>query len=206
MLTVDPANPHRLPAPSPCRSCAISKVGWITALVGALLAVFFFFRQMALQAEVKLEHNRSELAQVEIKALKQQLFAERIVAERQMAGISKQTTKGEAPVVVAYLTPPEKDAISPTAFVMWNPTRQTGVLYSTQVSTLKEDEELRLWVEEENAQPISAGVLAMSQGRASKTEFKAAKPLGLIVRFSVTREIKGATGQPSGPVVMSGAP
>ena len=65
MLPADPANPHRLPAPSPCRSCTLSKVGWYTALAAALAAVFFFFQQKNLTAEVNVERDNPEHAQVE---------------------------------------------------------------------------------------------------------------------------------------------
>lgn len=201
----DPSNPHRLPAPSPCRSCTLSKVGWLTALVGALLAAFFYFRQLTLHAEVKLEHNQAELAQVEIKSLKQQLYAERILAERQIANLSNNATKTET-LVFAHLTPPEAGATSPTALVTWLPARQAGILFAEQLPDPRDDEELRLWLEENNSGPVSGGAIAVSPGRSTKVEFKAAKPLGLAVRFTITRERKGNTGAPTGPILMSGAP
>ena len=52
---------------------------------------------------------------------------------------------------------------------------------------------------------ISAGTIAVA-GRSTKLEFKPAKPLGLSVRFTVTRERKGNTGAPTGPILLSGAP
>jgi len=205
-MVPDPSNPHRLPAPSPCRSCNVSKVGWITALVGALLAAFFYFRQMTLSAEVKLERNQAELAQVEIKALKQQLYAERILAERQIASLNKNTQKAPDTLVFAHLSPPENGAVSPAALVAWLPSRQSGILFTEKLPTPKDDEELRLWLEEANSGPVSAGVIMIGPGRLTKVEFKAAKPLGLSVRFFVTRERKDNTGAPSGPILMSGAP
>lgn len=205
MLPADPSNPRRLPAPSPCQSCALSKVGWLTALAAALLAIFFYFRLMALNAEVKLEHNNAELSQVEIKSLKQQLFAERILAERQISSLTNNATKTET-LVFAQLTPPEAGVSNPTALVTWIPARQSGLLFSEQLPAPKEDEELRLWLEEGNSGPVSAGVITVGPSRSTKAEFKAAKPLGLAVRFTVTRERKGNTGAPTGQILMSGAP
>jgi len=205
MLPPDPANPHRLPAPSPCRSCTLTRVGWITALVAMLIAVYCYFQQMTLDAQVKIERNSTEMAQVEIRALKNQLYAERILAERQISSLTNNAAKTET-LIFAHLTPPEAGACSPTALVTWLPTRQSGILFAEQLPTPKEDEELRLWLEEGNSGPISAGVITVSPGRTTKIEFKAAKPLGLAVRFTVSRERKGSTGAPTGPILMSGAP
>lgn len=206
MLPADPANPHRLPAPSPCRSCAVSKVGWITAFVGAMLAAFFYFRQMALTAQVKLEQNSSELAQVEIKSLKNQLYAERILAERQIAGLSKNAAPKSETFIFAHLSPPEAGATSPTALVTWLPARLSGILFAEQLPTPRDDEELRLWLEEGNSGPVNAGVIDIGPGRTTKVEFKSPKALGLTVRFTITRERKGSTGAPTGPILLSGAP
>ncbi|MFT3870620.1 MAG: anti-sigma factor [Nibricoccus sp.] len=203
MLPADPSNPHRLPAPTP--SAAMSKVGWITAFVGMLLAAYFYFQQMTLAAQVKLERNSTEMAQVEIKSLKNQLFAERILAERQIASLTNNAPKTET-LVFAHLTPPEAGSLGPTALVTWLPARQAGLLFAEQLPTTRDDEELRLWLEEKNSGPVSAGVITPGPGRSTKVEFKSAKPLGLAVRFTVTRERKDNTGAPTGPTLMSGAP
>lgn len=203
MLPVDPANPHRLPAPTP--SGTLNKVGWITAFVGMMLAAYLYFQQMTLGAQVKLERNSTEIAQVEVKALKNQLYAERILAERQIASLTNNAPKTET-FIFAHLTPPEAGATGPTALVTWLPARQAGLFFAEDLPATKNDEELRLWLEEKNSGPVSAGVITPGSGRATKVEFKAAKPLGLAVRFTVTLERKGNTGAPVGPTLMSGAP
>lgn len=207
MLPVDPDNPHRLPAPSPCRSCLASKIGWGTACIAMLMAAFLYFRHMTASAELKLEQNASGLAQAEAKALKNQLFAERIIAERQIA---KLTAEANAPktdtMIFAHLSPPETGATTPNALVVWLPARQTGVLFANQLPTPNDNEDLRLWLEEGNSGPVNAGVVTLGAGRLTKIEFKPAKPLGLAVRFTVTRERKAHTGAPSGPILLSGAP
>ncbi|MFT3781717.1 MAG: anti-sigma factor [Nibricoccus sp.] len=197
-------NPFRLPAPSPCRTCTVSRVGWITASVALLLAAFLCFRLLAARAEIKLEHNNAELTLVEVKSLKQQLYAERILAERQMADLTN-AAKTET-VLVAHLLPIDPTASFPSAMVVWLPSRQSGVLLADKLPEIGADEELRLWITESDGPPQNVAEVTPASGRSTKITFKAIKPTGLSVRFSVTRERKGATGTPTGPTLMMGAP
>jgi hypothetical protein len=171
-----------------------------------LLAAYFYFQQMTLGAEVKLERNSTEMAQVEIKSLKNQLYAERILAERQISSLTNAANNKAETLVFVHLTPPEAGASTPSALVTWIPSRKSGIFFAEQLPDPKDDEELRLWLEEGNSGPVSGGVITVGPGRSTKVEFKAAKPLGLAVRFTVSRERKGNTGAPTGPILMSGAP
>lgn len=204
-MVPDPSYPNRLPAPSPCKSCLVSKAGWITALVATLVAAFFFFQSLSHKSEAKLQRNNAELAQIETQSLKQQLFAERILAERQIADLTNNAKSDQ--IVFARLSAPEAGPTSPTGVIAWLPSRQGGVLFADQLPTPAAEEELRLWIEESTGgSPISAGVIIGGTSRTTKVEFKTEKSVGEASRFTVTRERKGSTTPPAGPVVLSGAP
>jgi len=204
-MASDPSYPNRLPAPSPCKSCLVSKAGWITALVATLLAAFFFFQSLTHQTEAKLQRNNAELSRIETQSLKQQLFAERILAERQITDLTNNAKSDQ--FVFVHLSASAANTASPTGIIAWQPSRQSGVFFADQLPIPAAEEELRLWIEDGNGSGvINAGVVSVDSARTTKVEFKGEKAMGSASRFTVTRERKGSTTAPAGPIVLSGTP
>lgn len=199
----DSSSPNRMPAPSPCKSCVVSKAGWITALVGLLLAIFFFFQYLTASSEAKLQRNNAALTQIELQSLKQQLYAERILAERQISDLNN-TTKTD-PLVFVSLIAPDTQGPQAQGVLVWAPLRQSGTLFAEQLPATGTDEELRLWIEDGSGASCPAGSLIASAGHTTRLDFSSEKPIKKATRFLLTREHKGATA-PTGPTIFAGTP
>jgi hypothetical protein len=180
----------------------VSKSGWITALVTSLLAALFFFRLLSANADAKLQRNNAELTQIELRALKQQLYAERILAERQISDLTN-NSKTE-PIVFARLQ--SSDATQPAGLLVWLQARQAGALFVDSLSPTSAEEEYRLWIADgSGSTKISAGVLTLTPGTSNRYDFKAEKAAPPAPKFIITREHKGAA-TPAGPTVFSATP
>jgi hypothetical protein len=204
-MTPKPSSVNRLAAPVPYPTGRLASAGWIVASALLLVAAYFAIRNLTLSADAKIQHTSAELAQIEVQSLKQQLFAERIVSERQISDLAA-NTKSE-PYTFIKLTPPEPGAKSPMATIAWQPIRQAGMFLSDQLQEPSGDDEYRIWIVDSAGASIGAGTITISPTTSTTTaEFKASQPVSHATRFTVTRQPRGSDTQPSGPIVLSGSP
>jgi len=198
----DPEN--RLPAPEPAPSSLGAKISWMITAAATLAAVLLAFRINTSNTEAKLLREDAELARMEVRSINQQLEAEHILAARQFADLRAKTVT--VPVIFVALAAAQPANGRPAAVIAWQPANQAGAFFSDELPPPAPDEDYRLWIETTAGGTIAAGSIAVSSAHPTKVEFAVAVPVKTASRFILTREQKTGVTQPTGPVVLSGAP
>jgi len=168
-----------------------------------LLAALLVCRNFELTTTVRIMENEATLAQVEEQSLKQQLDAERILAARQIADLTAQSAS--APMTFVNLVAPQPGETTPSASVVWQPSTQAGAFISDRLPLLAPDEEYRLWLEDASGHAVGAGAVTVGPTGATRAEFRAEQPMRNPSRITLTRERKGTTTQPTGPILLAGS-
>src|ERR1035437_675741 len=103
-----PAPENHRPGSSSSTSRFFGRVGWFVAFAAGLLAAFLDSQNFALKTTLRLKQTEVELASVEAQSLNQQLAAERILAGRQIADLTR--SKADAgSLTLVLLCPPKID-------------------------------------------------------------------------------------------------
>lgn len=169
---------RREPAPviQPPVSVFRSFAPWALAAGLALCAGWFAQLYLASQSEADLLRSQSELAAVSLKAVRQQLEAERILASQQVADLERQKSGAEtqlaearakfadredqiarftselktqvdlANLKVTALASLLKNSPSAQAIAVWNPASQEGLLKVEKLPPLEPTQDYQLWV------------------------------------------------------------
>ena len=88
------------------------------------------------------------------------------------------------------------------AAVVWSQAQQSGILTLEKLPPPGPGEDYQLWVIDEKAPgPISAGLLHVDEKGGGRYEFKPAAPVGSAGKFAISREKKGGSTTPEGPIV-----
>jgi anti-sigma-K factor RskA len=96
---------------------------------------------------------------------------------------------------------PQPDA---RAKVFWSPGAKRGVLVAARLAPLPPDRQYQLWVFV-GGKPVDAGVFDVDP--SGKTLFESKELTSVTAEnFAVTVEPRGGLPQPSGPIVLLGAP
>jgi anti-sigma-K factor RskA len=169
-----------------------------------LLAALLACRNFELTTTVRIMQNESELAQVDVLSLKQQLDAERILATREIADLKAQPAN--EPITFVTLVAPQSSGTKLIATIVWQPTSQVGAFISDQLPRAAPDEEYRLWLADASGHSVSAGTITVGPTGTTRVHIKPDQPVRNSVRITLTRERKGTVAQPSGPIVLTGAP
>lgn len=156
---------------------------WAIAAGFALAAAWFGRLYVARLTESEQLRTQVALTEVELKATRQQLEAERIIGREQLAQLDLANCK------ISALASLLKDSPEAMAVAVWNPVKQEGVLAVDKMPPLAANQTLELWVIEnkDNAKPVSAGVLQFAGG-APRVVFKSTAPVGAVKAFAVSRE------------------
>lgn len=88
------------------------------------------------------------------------------------------------------------------AAVVWSQAQQSGILTLEKLKPPGPGEDYQLWVIDEKAPaPISAGLLQVDEKGGGRYEFKPSTPIGSAGKFAISREKKGGSTKPEGPIV-----
>ena len=88
------------------------------------------------------------------------------------------------------------------AAVVWSQAQQSGILTLEKLAPPGPGEDYQLWVIDDTAPaPISAGLLQVDEKGGGRYEFKPSAPVGSAGKFAISREKKGGSTKPEGPIV-----
>jgi anti-sigma-K factor RskA len=179
--SIDRAAPEKIIGPP--ASLFRTLLPWGIAAGFAVTAAWLGRLYVASQFEGEQLRTQFALTELELKATRQQLEAERIIGRAQLAQLDV------ANLEISTLASLLKDSPEAIAVAVWSPAKQEGVLAVEKMPPVAANQALELWVVEnkENAQPVSAGVLQFAGG-AARVVFKPTAPVGAVKAFAVSRE------------------
>jgi len=145
--SIDRAAPEKIIRPP--ASLFRTLLPWGIAAGFAVTAAWLGRLYVASQFEGEQLRTQFALAEIELKAVRQQIEAERIIGREQLAQLDLANYK------ISALASLLQDSPEALAVAVWNPSRQEGVLAVEKMPPLAANQTLELWVVEnkENAAP-----------------------------------------------------
>ena len=108
-------------------------------------------------------------------------------------------------VLVAALTSKMRKAPNATAAIVWDATRQRGVLNSANIPPNPADRDYQLWIVDSRfADPIDAGVFHVEKAGSARFVFKPKIRIEAPAGFAVSLERRGGVAKAEGPIVLAG--
>ena len=204
-------------------------IGFATAACFACLAAYFaqaYFNQSALNSAFRDQQN---LADLSLRSTKNQLAAERLIAQRELADAAKRAgdtaalittlesrlaeTKQQlfaqgtlADYKIATLASLLGNSPQAVAVAIWNPASQEGVLTVQKLPALAADKDYQLWViDPQYSIPVDGGVFKVDPTTGEgRLIFHPNRPVQTVAKFAVSLERKGGVPKAEGPMVLIG--
>lgn len=204
-------------------------IGFATAACFACLAAYFaqaYFNQSALNSAFRDQQN---LADLSLRSTKNQLAAERLIAQRELADAAKRAgdtaalittlesrlaeTKQQlfaqgtlADYKIATLASLLGNSPQAVAVAVWNPASQEGVLTVQKLPALAADKDYQLWViDPQYSIPVDGGVFKVDPTTGEgRLVFHPNRPVQTVAKFAVSLERKGGVPKAEGPMVLIG--
>ena len=226
------ASAARAPIVTASRSTILQFPTWIgfaTAACFACLAAYFaqaYFNQSALNSAFRDQQN---LADLSLRSTKNQLAAERLIAQRELADAAKRAgdtaalittlesrlaeTKQQlfaqgtlADYKIATLASLLGNSPQAVAVAIWNPASQEGVLTVQKLPALAADKDYQLWViDPQYSIPVDGGVFKVDPTTGEgRLVFHPNRPVQTVAKFAVSLERKGGVPKAEGPMVLIG--
>ena len=204
-------------------------IGFATAACFACLAAYFaqaYFNESALNSAFR---DQQTLADLSLRSTKNQLAAERLITQRELAGAVKRASDSAALITtlesrlaetkqqlfaqgtiadykIATLASLLGTSSQAGAVAVWNPASQEGVLTVQKLPALAADKDYQLWVvDPQYSIPVDGGVFkvdpATGEGRLI---FHPNRPVKTVAKFAVSLERKGGVPKAEGPMVLIG--
>ena len=206
-----------------------SLLPWAVAAGLALGTAWFAQLYLGSRSETDLLRHQAALAEISLQSSRQQIEAERIIAQQQLAMLQQQVntataqlaetrsqvtrltnelrTQGDlANLKITALASMLNNSPKAIAVAVWDPAKQEGVLKVEQLPALLPNQDYQLWVvDPQYPNPVDGGVFAVdAQTGAARMPFKARQPVGVVSAFAVTLERKGGVPKAEGPFVLLG--
>ena len=217
-------------APASARSNLISfpvLLAWAAAACFALVAAWMGELYMGSRAQAHALRDQMALADLTLRAERNQMEAERILHRQELVDVQTQVSEASQRIAdserqitdlnqklkaqgdlanfkISTLASLAGNTPQALAVAVWDPSRQEGVLSVAKLPTLASDQDYQLWVIDPHYHgPVSGGVFAIDphDGTAHIT-FKADKVIKTPAKFAVSREPKGGGASPRGPIVL----
>ena len=204
-------------------------IGFATAACFACLAAYFaqaYFNQSALNSAFRDQQN---LADLSLRSTKNQLAAERLIAQSELADAAKRAgdtaalittlesrlaeTKQQlfaqgtlADYKIATLASLLGNSPQAVAVAIWNPASQEGVLTVQKLPALAADKDYQLWViDPQYSIPVDGGVFKVDPTTGEgRLVFHPNRPVQTVAKFAVSLERKGGVPKAEGPMVLIG--
>jgi anti-sigma-K factor RskA len=204
-------------------------IGFATAACFACLAAYFaqaYFNESALSSAFR---DQQTLADLSLRSTKNQLAAERLITQRELADAEKRANDSAALITtlesrlaetkqqllaqgtladykIAMLasllgTSPQAGAVA-----VWNPASQEGVLTVQKLPALAADKDYQLWVvDPQYSIPVDGGVFKVDPTTGEgRLIFHPNRPVQTVAKFAVSLERKGGVPKAEGPMVLIG--
>jgi len=179
----------------------------------ALVAVWFAQLYIIGRGESSLLHEQLALADASLRSARNQLEAERLLANRQLndatrtiANLDRQLREqGDlARFKIATLASLLGNTPQALAVAVWDPNAQEGILSVEKLPALAADKDYQLWViDPQYPIPVDGGVFTVDpESGVARYQFKAGKPVKTIAKFAVSLERKGGVPKAEGPMVL----
>lgn len=204
-------------------------IGFATAACFACLAAYFaqaYFNQSALNSAFRDQQN---LADLSLRSTKNQLAAERLIAQRELADAAKRAADTAALITtlesrlaetkqqlfaqgtladykIATLASLLGNSPQAVAVAIWNPASQEGVLTVQKLPALAADKDYQLWViDPQYSIPVDGGVFKVDPTTGEgRLVFHPNRPVQTVAKFAVSLERKGGVPKAEGPMVLIG--
>jgi len=213
-----PTDPAAVPAPAHVIPFAPPPwLAWSVAAVCFFAAIFFAAKSFNVRGDLLAVVELERVTRLETGTLKNSLEAERILsrgqlthlanADRLITQLREQGDLGR--LSVATLTAPatafDSAQGSSRALILWSPDRQEGLLIATQLPALPADQDYQLWLTDPAAPdaPLNAGVIVPDPATPEiRIPFKLDHPVKEAPTARITREPKGGSPKPTGPILL----
>jgi len=210
-------------------------LGWASLAAAAAFALIAFtlrLGQSQLAARARLAEDGARLAEAELRATRNQLEAERILAAAQtgqwkLADAETSRLRAEleetrqialsriaelesrnriAELRIAALAAQTGQPAGALGVAVWDPVAQQGVLTVSKLPALATDRDYQLWVvDPQYPTPVDGGVFTVDPATGeARLVFKADKPVSQVAAFAVSLERKGGVPVAEGPMILVG--
>jgi hypothetical protein len=202
--------PFRLPAWIP----------WLFAAMLAVVCAWFCLRDLETRAEIARLRSEQTLSSFEARMTRNQLLAERLIANRQLADQQTVLTQqarqidalsgelkagaGLARNQIVTFVPAAGNSTETQAVAVWNPTTGHGLLQVSRLPAPAAERDYQLWViDSSDPVPVEGGVFSVDpETGAARVEFRLGRPAGAAARFALSLERKGGAPKPEGPIML----
>lgn len=128
------------------------------------------------------------------------LTAELVETRQMLAALQEDSLHSLA---VRTLTGQVDETRATLASVAWSPGQQRGILTVEKLEPPSAAQDYQLWVIDPSAPaPVSAGVLRVDEKGGARHEFNFTAPVGSADKFAISREKKGGSETPEGPIML----
>lgn len=210
-------------------------LGWSSLAAAAALAfvaAYLRVEQGRFAAHASLAAQETRLLEAELRATRNHLEAERLLAAAQnqrwkvadaetvrlrdelqatqknaLSRIAELETRNRlAELRIASLSALAGQPASARGVAVWDPVAQQGVLTVSQLPALASDRDYQLWlVDPQYPTPVDGGVFRVDPATGeARIVFKADKPVGDASAFAISLERKGGVPVAEGPMVLVG--
>jgi len=204
-------------------------IGFATAACFACLAAYFaqaYFNESALNSAFR---DQQTLADLSLRSTKNQLAAERLITQRELADAEKRANDSAALITtlesrlaetkqqllaqgtladykIAMLASLLGTSSQAGAVAVWNPASQEGVLTVQKLPALAADKDYQLWVvDPQYSIPVDGGVFKVDPTTGEgRFIFHPNRPVQTVAKFAVSLERKGGVPKAEGPMVLIG--
>jgi hypothetical protein len=217
------------PVPAPAKPIPFPAwLGWsalAAAASFALIAATFRIGQSRLASRARLAEQETRLADAELRATRNQLAAERILAAAQasqwqladaeaarlreeLAAAQKSDLAGVAELRIAPLAPEAGQPADASGVAVWNPVTRQGVLTVSKLPVPANNRDYQLGIVDPRFPipvPVDGGVFSVDpDSGAARVVFKTDEPIATAAAFAVSLERKGGAPAAEGPRVLVG--
>lgn len=179
------------------------------ALVAAWVVQLYFVSL----SESSLLREQQALGEATLRSVRNQLEAERLLANRQLqdatqaiAALERQLREpGDlTKLQIVSLNSPPGSAPRTLAVAVWNHIAQEGILWIEKLPAAAPGQDYQLWVfAPPSPLPVDGGVFTVDACTGEvRYQFKAGQPVKNVTRFAVSLGRKGGVPQPEGPMVL----
>lgn len=204
--------------------------GWAAAACLGLVAAWSTHRFITTDRELTATRTLVQLNEGEAQLLRNQIEAERLIAQRQTDAVreaqgslaalqdklSKERSDGAralaalqgkydlANLKVARLASLLSENPQAIAVAVWNPETQEGVLSVEKLPALASDKDYQLWViDPQYPVPVDGGVFTVDPATGeARVEFRPKQPVAQATKFAISLERKGGAPKAEGPLVL----
>ena len=178
--------------------------GWAVAAGFAVLASYLGALWTTTRSQLILQMDQEDFAALELRSLQQKVEATRIVNDRQLADLQRESSLDR--LKIAQLAALNGNSPEAVAIAVWNPLKQEGVLSVQDLPKVNADQEYQMWViDAHHKNPVSSGLFTVDEHGRAHVAFHPVESTEAAMKFAISRERKGGAATPQGPIVAAGA-